>query len=536
MSVGWVYVVIAVSVIGGTPAEAQSLIRMSMIVSGLATILQAGRGVIGSGYLCPATCSLTFLAPSILAARTGGLPLLFGMTALSGVFMAVFARFIRRLRWMFPPDVTGLIVAVVGLQLVPMAVPRFLGYSGPGSTAPHGAAWVGIITLTAMVIPTVWGHGTLKLFPMLVALVVGFVTSLQFGILTWAQLRGFLHEPIFGVPHRAASGMALSGTLILPFLIIAIAATLKAVGDLTLCQKMNDLEWKRTDLQSVSGGVLANSIGTFLSGLIGGVAQNTASASLGLSLATAATSRALLLPIGIMGIALAFFPVLAAVFSAIPVPVMGAVLVYTACFLVLGGFQVLTTRMLDARRILAVGIALVFGLSVEIAPDLYRNVPEMLRPIFASSTAASTVLVVVLNMLFRVGVRKKSGFDVNVSEDNLDTITAFMDEQGSAWGMRRDVVTRATDAIYEFVNCASTLGLRSPVIRVNTEFDEFRLDVDISYEGPPIDLAEEAPDMESLTSREGVARLAGFIVRQYSDRVRIRQEGPLCTVFLHFEH
>jgi len=536
MSVGWVYVVVAVNVIGGTPGQAQSLIRMSMIASGITTILQMGRGVVGSGYLCPASCSLTYLAPSILAARMGGLSLLFGMTTLAGIFTAALSQFIRRVRWMFPPDVTGLIVAIVGMQLVALGVPRFLGYSSRGSAALANSAYVGIITLAVMVISTVWLKGKLKLFPMALALVTGFVTSMTFGLVTWAQLRSQLAQPIFGVPLRPTTGMSVDLALTLPFVLIGTAATLKTVGDLTLCQKMNDLEWKRTEMKSVSGGVLANSIGTVIAGLLGGVAQNTASASIGLSLATATTSRAVLLPAGLMTVGLAFFPFLAGMFSSIPVPVMGAVLVYTACFLVLGGLQVLTARMLDARRILAVGIALVFGLSVEIAPDLYRNVPELFRPLFASSAALATVLVVMLNMLFRIGVKKRSGFEVDPSEDNLDKIMVFMDHQGAAWGMRRDVVSRATDAIYEFVTNAGNLQLRSPKVQINTEFDEYRLDVEISYEGLPVELAEEMPDLEAIASGRGIAALSGYIVRQYSDRVRVKQDGETCTVLLHFEH
>lgn len=72
MSVGWVYVVVAVNVIGGTAGQAQSLIRMSMIASGITTILQMGRGAVGSGYLCPVSCSLTYLAPSILPPAWAG--------------------------------------------------------------------------------------------------------------------------------------------------------------------------------------------------------------------------------------------------------------------------------------------------------------------------------------------------------------------------------------------------------------------------------------------------------------------------------
>ena len=47
------------------------------------------------------------------------------------------------------------------------------------------------------------------------------------------------------------------------------------MGDLTLCQRINDADWKRTDMQSVSGGIFAGAIGTGLSGLLGGIGQST---------------------------------------------------------------------------------------------------------------------------------------------------------------------------------------------------------------------------------------------------------------------
>jgi NCS2 family nucleobase:cation symporter-2 len=129
MSVGWIYVIIAVDAMGGSSSEAQSLLRVSMICSGLTTILQASGGRLGSGYLCPASCSLTYLAPTILAGRVGGFPLVFGMTAVNGAFTAVLSRFVRRSRVLFPPDVTGLIVSIVGIQLVAIGCPKLLGRS-----------------------------------------------------------------------------------------------------------------------------------------------------------------------------------------------------------------------------------------------------------------------------------------------------------------------------------------------------------------------------------------------------------------------
>ena len=50
LSVGWLYVVVIVNSIGGTEAQAESIIRISMIAGGLATIVLSSRGELGSGY------------------------------------------------------------------------------------------------------------------------------------------------------------------------------------------------------------------------------------------------------------------------------------------------------------------------------------------------------------------------------------------------------------------------------------------------------------------------------------------------------
>jgi NCS2 family nucleobase:cation symporter-2 len=219
-----------------------------------------------------------------------------------------------------------------------------------------------------------------------------------------------------------------------------------------------------------------------------------------------------------------------------PEPVMGALLIYSTCFLMLGGLQVMTARMLDARRIFAIGIALVFGLSVEIAPELYRNVPELVRPIFASSTALATVIAVLLNLLFRIGLARQGSLQLTHGEDHFDRISRFMDEHGSAWGMRREVVSRATDAVYEFVMNAGNLDLRSPLLTVTAQFDEFHLDVQIEYDGAAIELQENLPSIEELASATGVAMLSHYIIRESADHVRMKKRNDRSVLCLHFEH
>jgi xanthine permease XanP len=90
-----------------------------------------------------------------------------------------------------------------------------------------------------------------------------------------------------------------------------------------------------------------------------------------------------------------------------PPPVMGAILVYVACFMILGGIQIITSRMLDARRTFVVGIPFIFGLSVAMVPGLHAKVPASLAPMFGSSLSLATILVIVLNLLFRIGVETR---------------------------------------------------------------------------------------------------------------------------------
>src|SRR5262245_19198364 len=91
--------VIIVQEMGGTPVQAQNMIRWSLVAGGLGAILQAlPRGPVGSGYLCPQLCGPAYLSASVLAAKSGGLPLVFGMTALAGVCEVLLSRLLPRLR------------------------------------------------------------------------------------------------------------------------------------------------------------------------------------------------------------------------------------------------------------------------------------------------------------------------------------------------------------------------------------------------------------------------------------------------------
>jgi NCS2 family nucleobase:cation symporter-2 len=94
-----------------------SLLSTGMIVLALATVLQATRlGPVGSGFMCPATFTATYLGPSLLAAKVGGLPLVFGMTIFAGLLESALSPLLNRLRAIFPPEVSSLVIFIIGLS------------------------------------------------------------------------------------------------------------------------------------------------------------------------------------------------------------------------------------------------------------------------------------------------------------------------------------------------------------------------------------------------------------------------------------
>jgi xanthine permease XanP len=538
ISVGWIFVVVIISGMGGTSEQAEHVIQVSMIVSGVATILQARlNGIVGSGYLCPMSCGPAYIGASILAGKAGGFPLVFGLTALSGLFEALLSQVVQRLRVLFPPEVTGLVVSMVGIELIGLATPRFLGFNSSNSSMDLRSIFVSLFTLAVMIGPTVWSRGKLKLYPVLLAMGTGYLSAYAVGLLGDKQLHRFMAAPLLSLPQRIEAGWLFRAELVPAFIIASLASTLKSVGDLTLCQKINDMDWKRTEMKSVSGGILAGSIGTLLAGVLGGTGQSTFSSNVGLSIATGATSRYIALPCGLILIVLAFVPKLATLFSIMPAPIMGAILIYVACFMIVGGIQVITSRMLDTRRTFVVGIALIFGLSVEMVPGLYHDVPTGLSPLFGSSLTLATVMVIVLNVLFRIGIKSRVELELTPEDHASEKIFAFMETQGGSWGARKEVISLATSAMNELVEGVRTLELAKDNIEVAAAFDEFNLDVDFRYRGELMTFPSKRPsEADLLLDEKAVAGLAGFLIRQYANAIKTETVNGDCRIRLHFDH
>lgn len=330
---------------------------------------------------------------------------------------------------------------------------------------------------------------------------------------------------------------AFSPLLIVPFCVGALACTLKAVGVVSVNQRMNDTDWVRPHMGSITRGVFADGLGTSASGVLGTVGVNVAPSCTGLIAATGVASRRVGYAIGIALVTLAFVPLVPRLFALLPRPVVGAVLVFTASFILLNGIETIASRMLDTRKILVIGFAIIAALSSDVFPDLVKAVPHALKPMVETSLVFGTLVGMVLNLIFRLGVRQRVVLTIDPATYDSGIVRTFMDERGAAWGARREVIRRAAFAIDQLVETVLDAPEPPGPLAVGVSFDEFNLDVEVRYRGEALELPDRRPtEQEILEAEDGHRRLAGFLLRRNADGASSTRQGDESVVRFHFEH
>jgi xanthine permease XanP len=519
-------------------ASSVNLLGLALLALGVAAILQSlPRGPVGSGFLCPSCHTGIFLEPSLAALKLGGLPLVFGMTIFAGLVQSALAPTLRRLRPLLPPEIGGLVVFFVGTSVAAIGC-RYL--IGVGAKEPVGSEYwlVGALTLITTVGLNVWGKGQARVYCAMIGMAAGYVAGLATGLLPTEAYHDLAELPVFALPRFDHVSFAFSPAMILPFTIAAIAITLKAIGDITACQRLNDAGWVRPDMGSISRGSLANGIGNMFAGLVGTLGLTPSTASIGLQVATAVSSRVIGFAVGGILIVLAFLPSLTGTLILMPRPVMGASLLFSACFVLISGLQTITSRMLDARRTIVIGLAIASGIAAEIIPNFASHIPNALEPIVSSSIVLGTVAALLLNGLFRLGQRQRVTFSLDPSAaDAAAQVDQFFDAAGRAWGARPDVMVRVAFGINQAIETIREhCDPQGPIV-VEAHFDEFNLEVKITYRGAPLDLPDQRPsDRDIMDTDAGYRQLAGFMLRRNADGVRTSVKDGAAVLEFHFEH
>ena len=531
-----IYPLLVFRAAGASTSLVANLIAVGLLVLGFGTMLQwMRRGPVGSGYMCPATFTGAYLGPSLLAVKLGGLPLLFGMTLFGGVLEIIVAPALHRLRAIFPTEISGLVIFMIGLGAGVAGLRSLIGVNAAPVTGVEW--WVAGATLATMVSLNVWGKGLARMLCALIGLVVGYAAAMAEGLFGAAQFEQLEHGAWIAVPNLAHLSWTFDAAAVAPFAIACIAVAMKAVGTITVCQRMNDADWVRPDMKNITRGVLADGATTMLSGLFGGYGTNTSTPSVGLASATGVGSRRVAAAVAAIFIVLGLTPKLATVLALMPRAVMVAALLFSVCFILINGLQVMTSRLLDARKTLLLGLSIVAGVAVEVFPEIAASAPAGLRPIVGSSLVFATLIALGLNLLFRIGVKRTVRLTVVPGQIDSQKIEEFLKAQGRTWGARPDVISRATFGISQLVEAVAENCWRNGDMVVEISFDEFNLDLNLSYHGEALEFPQKRPtDQEIRDTDEGMRKLAGFMLRHNADQVRSEVRAGQILVHFHFDH
>lgn len=229
------------------------------------------------------------------------------------------------------------------------------------------------------------------------------------GILSWSHFHAVVQSPLVALPFlHDMFNITFKWSLLPAFIIVSVTGALKSFGNLIMCEKVNDDDWKTPDMKRIANGLTADSVCVTVSGLLGGMASDTSASNVALSRASGATSRYIGYMAGALFIILGFFPKASGLLCVMPAPVMGAILIFVTCFMIMSGIQIILGAGMDTRKTFIIGISFIFGVSLDILPSMFSGVHPFLRPVVDSSLTLSTVIAVLLNQLLRFGEKNVS--------------------------------------------------------------------------------------------------------------------------------
>ncbi len=509
-------------------------ISISMIVVAITTIMQSLRnGILGSGYLAAPVVSAIYLDAALKAIEYGGLPTLFAMTIFAGLIEIFLSRILHRLRKLFPPTISGFIICIVGIKLGLIGIQQVLGVQVYYQALFGTHLTVALITLAIMVGFSVWGKDVARLMCSMIGLALGFIIAIFSGLVPEAKLQLIKHSSYFALPIPTYLHYHFDIHLMVPFIIAAIAASLRVIGVITTCQKINDANWIKPDMKTIKSGMLADGIGCTLAGLLGTSGISAGPSLVGVSKATGATSRYIGFGAAAILLIMSLIPKVAYTILSLPHSVVGAGLVFTASFMIMGGIQIILSRNIDARATYVVGISLLLGLSREIFKHFYNNLPSLVQIFTTTSMSIATISAVLLNLLFRFGIKQHANLVIESKQLSAKEVEAFMQTQGKKWQINQEVLQRCIDSIAQVIDTIEQAKLAKQNVDLVMTYDQIDLSIKISYIGTLLSMPYVSQKHPVFLEEEAFSYgLADFMTNVYPDHFEYHQDHD--KVSLHF--
>jgi OHCU decarboxylase len=381
------------------------LINADLFTCGVATVIQTlglWRTPVGIKLPIMQGCTFAAVTPMILIGKAHGLTTIYGSIIIAGLITVILSPFFSRLLRFFPPVVTGTIITIIGISLLPVAVSWAAG--GNPSSPDYGN--VGFIAIAFVVLALTlfiyrFFRGFISNIAVLLGLILGTLIAVPFGLAdfssvgtsAWAGITTPFH---YGLP---TFDLASTASMTLVMLVTMVETT----GDIIAVGEIVD---KPITPQGLARGLRADGLSTMLGGILNAFPYTAFAQNVGLVGVTGVRSRFVVTMAGVILIVLGLLPKLAAVVASIPQPVLGGAGLVLFGMVAASGIKTLTKiKFTGNHNLMVIAVSIGVGLIPLGVPGFYQKFPDWVQIILNSGITAGSITAIVLNILFN-GVEK----------------------------------------------------------------------------------------------------------------------------------
>ncbi|MXX54290.1 MAG: hypothetical protein F4106_06015 [Gemmatimonadetes bacterium] len=421
-----------------------------LIVCGISTLIQAKRigGRIGAGYILLMGTSGVFIAVSVAALERSGPALLATLIVASSLFQFLIASRLSLLRRVITPTVAGTVIMLIAVTVMPIGFD--LLFLAPDGADPAAAPLTALATIVITIVIVLRARGALRLWGSVIGALGGCLVAAGYGIYDM----GIVAEAQwFGVPAAGWPGFDLSlspafWAMLPAFIFVTLVGAIETIGDGMAIQRVSWRKRRATDFRAVQGAVAADGVGNLLSGLLATVPNTTYSNSVSIVEITGVAARRVGVCIGLIFIALAFFPKATAVLLAIPNPVVGAYIIVLIAILFVLGLEMVTQDGIDYRKATIIGVSFWIGAgfqSGQIPSEYFSWAGQLLE----NGMTSGGLTAILLSAFMELSGPRRRRIETTLNVEAQPKIQAFMETFGARSGLGEDLVHRMSLAAEE---------------------------------------------------------------------------------------
>lgn len=302
----------------------------------------------------------------------------------------------KKIRFLFPPIVTGSVVLTIGISLYDTAVNYMAG--GTASDPSYGSArnWIlALITLAAVIVAGQFGKGMVKASATLIGMLVGYIAAALWGGIdfsgvgtaSWVQLP----EPFHFAPAFHLNAVISLG----------IVFMVNAVQDIGQFEATANGAFERAATGAeITGGVIGNNLCSLLGGILGGVPVATAGQNVGIVVTTKVINRIVFGIAGGIVLIAGLVPKLSAILITIPQPVLGGATITVFGSIAMTGVRMLAREGLSPRSTFIAGLSVALAVGIPQISNAFAGCPAWIGQIFGGSEVIIVALsAILLNLI-----------------------------------------------------------------------------------------------------------------------------------------